>query len=100
MYMNWIRQGGTDRLKLPAAGLKADDRGRLTVDQAYRTSVPHILAAGDVIGFPSLATTSAEQGRLAACAAFGVHAEPMAPHFPIGIYAIRKCRLLESRSTC
>lgn len=82
------RQGATDRLNLPAAGLKADDRGRLTVDQAYRTSVPHIFAAGDVIGFPSLATTSAEQGRLAACAAFDVDAEPMAPHFPIGIYAI------------
>lgn len=82
------RQGATDRLNLPAAELKADDRGRLTVDQAYRTSVSHIFAAGDVIGFPSLATTSAEQGRLAACAAFGVDAEPMAPHFPIGIYAI------------
>lgn len=82
------RQGATDRLNLPAAGLKADDRGRLTVDQAYRTSVPHIFAAGDVIGFPSLATTSAEQGRRAACAAFGVDTEAMASHFPIGIYAI------------
>ncbi|MBX3304532.1 MAG: Si-specific NAD(P)(+) transhydrogenase [Nitrospira sp.] len=82
------RQGATDHLNLAAAGLKADDRGRLTVDGDYRTSVPHILAAGDVIGFPSLATTSAEQGRLAACAAFGIDAEPMAPHFPIGIYAI------------
>ncbi len=82
------RQGATDHLNLAAAGLKADDRGRLTVDGEYRTSVPHILAAGDVIGFPSLATTSAEQGRLAACAAFGIDAEPMAPHFPIGIYAI------------
>ena len=82
------RQGATDHLNLAAAGLKADDRGRLTVDGEYRTSVPHILAAGDVIGFPSLATTSAEQGRLAACAAFGIDAQPMAPHFPIGIYAI------------
>lgn len=82
------RQGATDRLNLSAAGLKADDRGRLTVDREYRTSVPHIFAAGDVIGFPSLATTSAEQGRLAACAAFGIDTEPMAPHFPIGIYAI------------
>ena len=82
------RQGATDRLNLPAAGLKADARGRLTVDRQYRTAVPHIFAAGDVIGFPSLATTSAEQGRLAACAAFGIEAEPMAPHFPIGIYAI------------
>lgn len=82
------RQGATDRLNLSAAGLKADDRGRLTVDREYRTNVPHIFAAGDVIGFPSLATTSAEQGRLAACAAFGINTEPMAAHFPIGIYAI------------
>ncbi len=82
------RQGATDRLNLSAAGLKADDRGRLVVDQEYRTNVPHIFAAGDVIGFPSLATTSAEQGRLAACAAFGIKTEPMALHFPIGIYAI------------
>ena len=82
------RQGATDRLNLSAAGLKADGRGRLTVDRAYRTNVSHIFAAGDVIGFPSLATTSAEQGRLAACHAFGVEAGPMAQHFPIGIYAI------------
>ncbi|MFO0699601.1 MAG: Si-specific NAD(P)(+) transhydrogenase [Nitrospira sp.] len=82
------RQGATDRLNLFAAGLKADDRGRVVVDREYRTNVPHIFAAGDVIGFPSLATTSAEQGRLAACAAFGVETESMAPHFPIGIYAI------------
>ena len=82
------RQGATGRLNLAAAGLKADDRGRLAVDRDYRTEVPHIFAAGDVIGFPSLATTSAEQGRLAACAAFGVEADPMAAHFPIGIYSI------------
>ena len=82
------RQGATDRLNLPAAGLKADDRRRLTVDRQYRTAVPNIFAAGDVIGFPSLAATSAEQGRLAACAAFGIKADPMAAHFPIGIYAI------------
>jgi NAD(P) transhydrogenase len=50
--------------------------------------VPHIFAAGDVIGYPSLAATSSEQGRLAACQAFGVEARPMAPHFPIGIYSI------------
>ncbi len=82
------RQGATAQLNLPAAGLKADGRGRLAVDRHFRTDVPHIFAAGDVIGFPSLATTSAEQGRLAACAAFGIDAVPMAPHFPIGIYAI------------
>lgn len=82
------RQGATAQLNLPAAGLTADERGRLTVDRQYRTAVPHIVAAGDVIGFPSLASTSAEQGRLAACATFGVEADPMASHFPIGIYAI------------
>lgn len=82
------RRGATERLNLAAAGLKADERGRLAVDREYRTEVPHIFAAGDVIGFPSLATTSAEQGRLAACAAFGVQAGPMAAHFPIGIYSI------------
>lgn len=82
------RQGATTHLNLDAAGLTANQRGLLTVDQQFRTAVPHILAAGDVIGYPSLAATSAEQGRLAACAAFEVEAKPMATHFPIGIYAI------------
>jgi NAD(P) transhydrogenase len=82
------RQGTTDRLNLAAAGLTADDRGRLSVDEHYRTSVPHIFAAGDVIGYPSLAATSSEQGRLAARNAFGVQATPMAKHFPIGIYSV------------
>jgi NAD(P) transhydrogenase len=82
------RLAATESLNLAAAGLAADDRGRLHVDEAFRTTVPHILAAGDVIGYPSLAATSSEQGRLAACQAFGVEARPMARHFPIGIYAI------------
>jgi NAD(P) transhydrogenase len=82
------RLAATDALNLDAAGLAADERGRLHVDERFRTPVPHIFAAGDVIGYPSLAATSSEQGRLAACAAFGVEAGPMAPHFPIGIYAI------------
>jgi NAD(P) transhydrogenase len=82
------RIGATDCLNLGAAGLVADARGRLTVDAAFRTAVPHIYAAGDVIGYPSLAATSSEQGRLAACSAFGVAAGPMETHFPIGIYAI------------
>jgi NAD(P) transhydrogenase len=80
--------GATEPLNLTAAGLSADDRGRLGVDAEFRTSVPHILAAGDVIGYPSLAATSSEQGRLAACHAFGVAAGAMASHFPVGIYAI------------
>ena len=82
------RVGAIDRLNLPAAGLAADERGRLKVDGQFRTAVPHIFAAGDVIGYPSLAATSAEQGRLAACQMFNVQANPMADHFPIGIYAI------------
>ncbi|MEZ4455736.1 MAG: Si-specific NAD(P)(+) transhydrogenase [Gemmatimonadales bacterium] len=82
------RVGATDDLCLERAGLAADDRGRLEVDEQFRTSVPHIFAAGDVIGYPSLAATSSEQGRLAACHALGVAAPPMAAHFPIGIYAI------------
>ena len=82
------RVGATDELALDRAGLVADDRGRLKVDATFRTSVPHIYAAGDVIGYPSLAATSSEQGRLAACHALGAPAQPMAAHFPIGIYAI------------
>ncbi len=82
------RVGATDRLNLQAAGLTADERGRLKVDRQFRTSVSHIFAAGDVIGYPSLAATSAEQGRLAACQMFDVQTDPMADHFPIGIYAI------------
>jgi len=82
------RIGATDDLDLAKAGLAADDRGRLAVDATFATAVPHIYAAGDVIGYPSLAATSSEQGRLAACHALGVAAKPMAEHFPIGIYAI------------
>lgn len=82
------RTGATDTLNLQAAGLKADERGRLTTDDHYRTDIDHIYAAGDVIGYPALAATSSEQGRLAACHMFGAPAQPMGMHFPIGIYAI------------
>src|SRR6185312_1611231 len=82
------RMGATVQLDLNLAGLKADERGRLQVDDQFRTTVPHIFAAGDVIGYPSLAATSSEQGRLAACYALGVPARAMGQHFPIGIYAI------------
>jgi NAD(P) transhydrogenase len=82
------RQGQTDELNLPAAGLEADKRGRITVDEFFRTAVPHIYAVGDVIGFPALAATSMEQGRLAAH-----HACGLPVHFahllqPIGIYTM------------
>jgi NAD(P) transhydrogenase len=83
------RQGTTESLNLPAAGLTADERGRITVDEFFRTKVENIYAVGDVIGFPALAATSMEQGRLAAHHAFG---EPVstknAPPQPIGIYSI------------
>ena len=82
------RQGNTESLNLAAAGVKADERGRLSVNEAFQTAVPHIYAAGDVIGFPSLASVSMEQGRLAACHAFR-QPTSCTPHlFPYGIYSI------------
>jgi NAD(P) transhydrogenase len=82
------RQGATAELKLEAAGLTADARGRIAVDEFFRTEVPHIYAVGDVIGFPALAATSMEQGRLAAHHACGepVHHATMLQ--PIGIYSL------------
>ena len=82
------RQGMTDELGLEHLGLTADDRGRLTVDDHYRTEVEHVYAVGDVIGFPSLAATSMEQGRLAAHHACGESPRAMNAIQPIGIYTI------------
>ena len=82
------RQGMTEHLNLEAAGLTADPRGRITVDEFFRTSVPHIYAVGDVIGFPALAATSMEQGRLAAHHACGEQTATNAVPPPIGIYSI------------
>ncbi len=82
------RQGNTADLALERAGLQADDRGRLRVDDSFRTSVPHVYAAGDVIGAPQLAATSAEQGRLAACHALGLPAEARGELLPFGVYAV------------
>ena len=82
------RTGATSALNLTAAGLAVDDRGRLPVNANYQTNVPNIYAVGDVIGFPSLASTSMEQGRLAACHAFGVEASSAPAFFPYGIYSI------------
>lgn len=83
------RLGATDGLNLDAIGLSVDHRGRLTVDaDTFQTAVPHIYAVGDVIGFPSLASTSMEQGRIAACHAFGVPAPPAPEYFPYGIYSV------------
>lgn len=88
------RVGNTDLLNLETVGLRADDRGRLEVDAHYRTAVPSVYAAGDVIGFPALASTSSEQGRLAACHMFDLDAKPMADRFPIGIYAIPEISMI------
>src|ERR1051326_2879246 len=82
------RQGNIDDLNLSAAGITADSRGRIQVDADYRTVQPNIYAVGDVIGFPSLASVSMEQGRIAAAKAFGapVHSNPA--FYPYGIYTI------------
>lgn len=82
------RQANADLLDLPAAGLEADDRGRLVVNEHFQTAVPHIYAAGDVIGFPALASTSMEQGRLASCHMFGAFCERRRDSLPYGIYTI------------
>jgi NAD(P) transhydrogenase len=82
------RQGMTDGLNLPAAGLTADERGRIAVDEFYRTKVENIYAVGDVIGFPALAATSMEQGRAAALHAFGESVSANEIPQPIGIYSI------------
>ncbi|MGH3644616.1 MAG: Si-specific NAD(P)(+) transhydrogenase [Myxococcota bacterium] len=82
------RQGLTAGLDLDSAGLETDRRGRLVVDDQFRTNVEHIFAVGDVIGFPALAATSMDQGRLAAYHAFGEPANDMTALQPIGIYTI------------
>ena len=82
------RQGATEELGLENAGLEADKRGRIHVDSSFRTDVEHIYAAGDVVGWPSLAATSMEQGRLAAARAFDYEAHSLSELLPIGIYTI------------
>jgi NAD(P) transhydrogenase len=82
------REGATDELELERAGLTADTRGRIAVDANFATSVEHIYAVGDVVGFPALAATSMEQGRLAALHAMGETPGVITPLQPIGIYTI------------
>jgi NAD(P) transhydrogenase len=82
------RQGAVDELELDKAGLEADSRGRIAVGDYYRTAVEHIYAAGDVIGFPSLASSSAEQGRIASAHACGLEVHTEHQLLPIGIYSI------------
>ena len=82
------REGATANLNLESAGLIADGRGRISVDDHYQTEQPHIYAVGDVVGFPSLASTSMEQGRTAACHAFGIEYRSRPDRFPYGIYSV------------
>jgi NAD(P) transhydrogenase len=82
------RHGNIDKLNLPAAEVESDDRGRIKVQEDFRTTQKHIFAVGDVIGFPSLASVSMEQGRLAAAKAFGLHLQSDPAGYPYGIYTI------------
>lgn len=82
------RQGNVDALALANAGIEADPRGRIPVNEHYQTASDHIYAGGDVIGFPALASVSMEQGRVAACHAFDIPAATTPQLYPIGIYTI------------
>jgi len=89
------RNGNTNDLGLDRAGLQAAEHGTLKVDMAYRTAVPHIYAAGDVIGFPALGSTSMEQGRMAVINMFGLHdLEHISSHIPFGIYTIPEMAMI------
>ena len=96
------REGRTQDLNLVAVGLQPDKRGYLQVNERYETRVPHILAAGDVIGFPALAATSMEQGRVAVCHAFGFdYKKSVAGIVPYGIYTIPEVSAFgETETTC
>ena len=82
------RTGATRSLNIDSVSLQTDERGLLKVNGSYQTNIPNIYAVGDVIGFPSLASTSMEQGRLASCHAFGIPSQSAPELFPYGIYTI------------
>ena len=83
------RSGNVGSLGLDTVGIEVDSRGRIKANpETFQTTVPNIYAAGDVIGFPSLASTAMEQGRVAACHAFGVTLPPPPETFPYGIYSV------------
>ena len=96
------RRAAVDALSLEKAGLAVNERGYLSVDENYRTAVPHIYAAGDVIGFPALASTSMEQGRVAVCHAFGFkYKQRVASMLPVGIYTIPEISAVgETEESC
>src|SRR5215467_2326281 len=88
------RQTNADLLNLDAAGVEIDGRGKISVNEHFQTAIPHIYAAGDVIGFPALAATSMEQGRLAAAHMFGGAANNSASPLPYGIYTIPEISMI------
>jgi NAD(P) transhydrogenase len=96
------RSGHSGDLGLDAAGVKVDSRGYLPVDSQFRTNVPHVLAAGDIVGFPALASVSMEQGRVAVCNAFGfTYKTAVSPQMPYGIYTIPEVSSFgETEETC
>lgn len=96
------RRAAVDGLSLEKVGLAVNDRGYISVDENYRTAVPHIYAAGDVIGFPALASTSMEQGRVAVCHAFGFqYKQRVASMLPMGIYTIPEISVIgETEESC
>jgi NAD(P) transhydrogenase len=96
------RLGNTTGLGLERAGIPVDDRGHIAVNEQFQTRVPHIYAAGDVIGFPALAATSMEQGRVAVCHAFGFRYKTAVSRFlPLAIYSIPEVSMVgETEETC
>jgi NAD(P) transhydrogenase len=96
------RRAAVDGLSLQNAGLSVNDHGYISVDEHYRTAVPHIYAAGDVIGFPALASTSMEQGRVAVCHAFDFkYKQRVTSMLPLGIYTIPEISAVgETEESC
>lgn len=88
------RQTNSDSLQLEAIGLLTGKRGQIPVNERFQTEIPHIYAAGDVIGFPALAATSMEQGRLASCHMFGQTTEDASEQLPYGIYTIPEISMI------
>jgi NAD(P) transhydrogenase len=96
------RTGNSADIGLDKAGVTVDKRGYIPVDSHFRTNVPHVLAAGDIVGFPALASVSMEQGRVAVCNAFGFsYKTAVAPQMPYGIYTIPEVSSFgETEETC
>jgi len=89
------RTPNSDKLGLEALGIRLNRRGHIVVDGRYRTDVANIYAVGDIIGFPALASTGMEQGRVAACDAFGfTYKDQISTHLPYGIYTIPECAMI------